>query len=253
MSIQTKAKKLAILFGHPEILLSKKKYLFVVSHMRSRSTVLSHIIGNNAEVCGYKELHRSYKGRLSLINMQIELVNDLQCDVRNTYLFDKILNNFTISDEILHKAQPKILFLLREPESTIKSIMNMGFKTGVDWYKDPVKVTHYYRKRLRNMEKLAVRAGEGNLYIDSNDLVGNSEVTLNKITGWLHLKEPLKTTYATFRDTGVPGYGDPLENIKSGTLKATEGYPEIVIPDELLKEAEAAYENCRTLLLKMMN
>lgn len=248
MSIHSKSKKLAILIANPEILFGKKKYLFVVSHMRSRSSVLSHILGNNPEVCGYKELHQSYKGPLSLINMQIELVKDLKCKLSNKYLLDKLLNNFTITDEILNNTKPKILFLLREPETTIKSIINMGHKTGVSWCKDPLKVTEYYCKRLRNMEKLYNRAGSGNLIIDSDKLVENADATLKKISFWLDLKEPLKTTYTTFKDTGVIGFGDPLENIKSGVLQPTKSYPNIIIPEHLLNKAEGSYKKCKAIL-----
>tara|TARA_B100000809_G_C15082740_1_gene510256 strand:+ start:251 stop:1012 length:762 start_codon:yes stop_codon:yes gene_type:complete len=249
MSIKTKASKLAILVTNPEILFCKKKYLFVVSHMRSRSSVLSHILGNNPEVCGYKELHQSYKGQMSLINMQIELAKDLKCQFRNKYLLDKILNNFTISDDILNKVKPKILFLLREPEDTIKSIINMGFKTGVERYKDPIKVTEYYCKRMHTMEILSYKAGDGNLFIQSKDLVESSKDTLKKISIWLNLEEPLKTTYTTFKDTGVMGFGDPLENIKSGVLQATSGYFNINIPEHLLSKANDSYKKCKATLI----
>jgi len=248
MSIKTKTIKLAILIANPQILFSKKKYLFVVSHMRSRSSVLSHILGNNPEVIGYKELHQAYKGKKSLINMQIELAKDLKPNFKNKYLLDKILNNYTISDAILKKVQPKMLFLLRDPEETIKSIINMGFKTGVAQYKDPIKVTAYYCKRLRNLEQLSYKAGKGHLFIESIDLVENSEGTLNKISNWLNLESRLKTTYTTFKDTGVIGFGDPLENIKSGVLQATSGYSNVDIPEHLLREAQDSYENCRVTL-----
>ncbi|WP_452231449.1 sulfotransferase family protein [Lacinutrix sp. MEBiC02595] len=251
MSIPTKARKIALLAANPEILFCKKKYLFVVSHMRSRSTVLSHILGNNPEVRGYKELHMSYKDNVSLINMQIELVKDLKCSLRNKYLFDKILHNSTISDAVIHKVKPKMLFLLREPESTIKSIINMGNKTGVTWYKDAEKVTNYYCNRLRQMEQLSQRVGQSALFIPSNDLVEKPEDTLHKITLWLDLKAPLKTTYSTFKDTGVMGAGDPLENIKSGVLKATSSYSNIEVPRHLLTRAEEAYEKCSATLLNL--
>ncbi|REE81994.1 sulfotransferase family protein [Lutibacter oceani] len=253
MSIKTKATKLVVLATNPDILFSKKKYLFVVSHMRSRSSVLSHILGNNPEVCGYKELHLSYKGRMSLINMQIELVKDLKCSLKNKYLLDKILNNFTISDEVLFKKQPKILFLLREPEETIKSIMNMGYKTGVDWYKDPLKVTEYYCKRLHNMEQLSYRLDDEYLFVESKYLVENSDATLKKISNWLNLEVPLKKTYATFKDTGVIGFGDPLENIKSGILKPTKSYPNISVPEHLLSKANESYIKCKATLMSNEN
>ncbi|WP_417857390.1 hypothetical protein [Xanthomarina gelatinilytica] len=252
MSIETKIKKIAIIAANPEILFCKKKYLFIVSHMRSRSTVLSHILGNNSEVCGYKELHFSYKDRLSLINMQIALKKDLKCRLRNNYLLDKILHNSTISDEILNKAQPKIIFLLRIPEETIKSIMNMGLKTGVDWYKDPVQVTNYYCKRLGQMERLAHRVSKRYIFIESNDLIENSNEILQHITNWLNLKEPLKSTYTIFKDTGVMGFGDPLENIKSGVLQPTDSYPNIHVPEPLLSKANEAYDACKGTLLRLV-
>src|SRR5690606_28951843 len=112
MSITSKAKKLALLIKNPDILFCKKRYLFIFSHMRSRSSVLSHILGSNPEVCGYKELHQPYKGLRSLLQMQLKLAVDLHPNFRNKYLLDKILNNYTISDAILNKKQPKIIFLL---------------------------------------------------------------------------------------------------------------------------------------------
>lgn len=249
MALQTKTKKMAILMANPNILFGKKKYLFVCSHMRSRSSVLSHILGSNPRICGYKELHQPYIGPMSLLRMRLKLAIDLSPDFKNKYLLDKILNNYEISDAILVKAQPKILFLLREPEETIKSIINMGQRTGVKLYKNPEKVTSYYCKRLQSLEALSFKAGEGNLYIDSKDLVDDSKNTLEKIGNWLQLEEPLKTTYSTFRDTGVIAYGDPLEDIKSGVLKATVGHPHIQIPEYLLKEAKEAYQKCRLTLI----
>ena len=248
MSIGTKLEKIGIIAAHPEILLGKKKYLFVISHMRSRSTVLSHILGNNPAICGYKELHFSYKDRLSLINMQIALVKDLKCSLSNKFLFDKILHNSTISDEVLKIAQPKIIFLLRKPEETLKSIINMGLKTGEDIYIDPVKVTDYYCTRLRQMEQFMSRIEKEYLFIESGDLIENSNQTLNEITNWLNLKEPLKKTYNTFRDTGVMGSGDPLENIKTGLLQPTPSYPEIIVPEHLLSRADEAYNTCQVTL-----
>lgn len=253
MTIQSKIKKLGVLALHPEILLGKKKFLFVVSHMRSRSSVLCHILGSNPEVCGYKELHQSYKGKRSLVNMQIALAKDLRCNLRNKYLLDKLLNNFTISDEILHKVEPNFLFLLREPEETLKSIIHMGIKTGEAKYKDPLKCVEYYCKRLSQLEILAHRAGERSLFIESNNLIENPESTLNKIGVWLNLKQPLETNYRTFRDTGIIGFGDPLENIKLGVLKATDGYDHIHIPNDLLNKANESYEKCRVTLMNKIN
>ena len=100
------------------------------------------------------------------------------------------------------------------------------------------------------MEELSNRVGKGHLFIESNDLVKNPEATLKKVSKWLNLMEPLKTTYSTFKDTGVMGYGDPLGNIKSGVLITTEGYPNIEVPEHLLQKARLCYNKCKATLLK---
>src|SRR5690606_2424128 len=134
------------------IIFGKKDYLFVVSHMRSRSTVLCHILGSHSKICGYKELHMSYNDKISVINMHITLKKDLKCKLSNKYLLDKILHNSNISDEIIKEYEPKFLFLLRKPEDTIKSIINMGLKTGIEKYKNPLNAFEYYCNRLNQME-----------------------------------------------------------------------------------------------------
>lgn len=240
-----------MIFLNPQIMFYKTKYLFVFSHMRSRSTVLSHILGDNLDVCGYKELHQSYENHLSLIKMRFNLYNDLKCDFRNKYLFDKILHDDCyISDKLFSKTKPKIIFLLRDPESTIKSIINMGKKTGIKWYKKPSEVADYYCSRLLDLEEFAIKYGKGNFFIDSDNLVNKPEEVLSDLTNWLKLKEPLKRDYTIYKDTGVSGFGDPLPNIKKGVLEKTEGYPDIKIPDDIMIRTQQAYLKCKVVLFE---
>ena len=109
-------------------IICKAKYLFIISHMRSRSSVLSHILGSNPDVCGYAELHVPYRSRRALFTMRLMLSNDLKCKLTNKYLLDKILHDrFFVADKIFTIAKPKVIFLLRDPESTFKSIIDMDF------------------------------------------------------------------------------------------------------------------------------
>jgi hypothetical protein len=58
MSVASKTAKLAAL---AKAAFSRTQYLFVISHMRSRSSLLSHILGSHPQVIGYSELHQSYQ------------------------------------------------------------------------------------------------------------------------------------------------------------------------------------------------
>jgi hypothetical protein len=235
----------------PENIFSSSKYIFIFSHMRSRSSVLSHVLGSNPDVCGHSELHLAYKGRMSLWKMQIELFNDLKCSIKDKYLLDKILHDFQFSDKVLEIAKPKIIFLLRDPESTIKSIINMGYITGIEWYKDPLQASNYYCTRLQQLENLAQQTEGNYFFIESAELIDNAEYILEHLTLWLNLDKPLDKKYSVFHNTGKTGRsgGDPSDNIKSGVLKKTKGYPDITLPLNVLHTAESSYEQCKHTLL----
>lgn len=249
MSILHNSSKLLHLALSPKKLMCDVRYLFMFSHMRSRSSVLSHILGNNPEICGYKELHLSYKSRFSLLRMRAELSCELDDELSGKYLFDKVLNNYEVSQALVKQADPKVIFLLRGPEATVKSIINMGDITGIEWYKDPEKAMNYYCARLEALEVLAGMVGEC-VFIDSNDLVDNPEIVLGKLDKWLNLTAPLNKKYSSFSGTGSIGDGDPSENIKSGVLTRTKEHEGIALPKDILRRGEVAYDHCRQLLLR---
>ena len=155
MSIFVKAKKLSRIALHPKNIFCEAKYLFLLSHMRSRSSVLAHILGSNPDICGYRELQFSYRSRLSLMKMRAVIYSDLECPLNNKFLLDKFLHNYSISSRVIESAKPKFIFLLRYPESTIKSIINMGHETGIEWYKDPIQAMDYYCSRLSGLEEFS--------------------------------------------------------------------------------------------------
>jgi hypothetical protein len=188
---------------------------------------------------------------MSLIKMRNKLSNDLKCKLNDKYLLDQILiDRLFVSDKVFAIAKPKAIFLLREPESTIKSIMNMGYLSGKKWYKNPVKAMDYYRSRLLRLEEYSKKLAGNYFFIESDTLVDNTENVLHGLTRWLNLHEPLDKRYSIFRNTGKPGHGDPSDNIKSGILKKTNGYPDIKIPPEVLQRGDSSYKKCKDSLLK---
>ena len=168
----------------------------------------------------------------------------------NKFLLDKILHDYELTDKVLEVTKPKVIFLLREPENTLKSIINMGYLTGIEWYKNPEKALKYYNNRLSQLEKLSKQVAGDYCFIESDDLVNTPEAILEKLTHWLNLKQPLKKEYSIFKNTGKPGYGDPSENIKSGVLEQTRRYPKIIIPPEILQQGKVSYSKCKEELLK---
>lgn len=251
MSILSKVRTLFAVALKPSILTTDAKYLFILSHMRSRSSVLAHVLGSNDGICGYSELHHSYAHYKDIIKMRIKLYDDLQCDLKGKYLLDKLLHNkLDVSESLLESVSPKIIFLLRDPESTIKSTVRLGQLTGEDWYADPEQAAQYYCSRLSRLQEYAGIADGNYFFLESDDLVNNTDSVLRDLTTWLGLHTPLDHHYSTFKKTGKSGYGDPSEKILAGKIEKTATHSTIEIPPRTLQIAESSYEKCRTALLQ---
>lgn len=250
MSIRTKIEKAALILKNWKNVTCKSGYIFLLSHMRSRSTVLSHILGSNSQIYGYRERHKTYSNYKSVVDMRIELGTEFNASLKNKYLFDKILHNYYLDFNLMKKINPKVIFLLREPESTIKSLISLGISRNVQSYENPVQAQKIYSSRLKVLEMYAQRMKGKFFFVESDDLIDDSDNLLLSLSEWLELDEPLDRNYSTFPHTGRPGFGDPSQNITSGNLFKTSGHSDINISSEVLEAANASYVQCKELLLK---
>ncbi len=250
MPITAKKNVLLSLASNPHLITCRARYLFIFSHMRSRSSVLSHILGSNSDITGYTELQIPYLNRAHLLKMKLLLYEDFKVNLQGQYLLDKILHNkVAFSSEVLRIANPKIIFLLRNPKDTIKSIVHMNSVTGIRDYSTVEEALEYYCSRLNNLERLSRQMNGRYFFIESDELIDNADEVLSRLSDWLQLKNKLSKHYSIFKKTGTLGFGDPLENIKSGVLRKTREISDIKIPSRILQKAELSYEKCRLSLL----
>lgn len=251
-----KAKRyLRALFYSARILSSGHEYVFILSHMRSYSSLLSHILGSHPEILGYSERHESYRWYGDLLRMRIHVSSTVPGHQPRRYILDKILHNeHSLSNAILQRPTVKLVFLIRSPADTLRSIINMGNSMiGISWYTDPLKVVQYYSDRLNRLIDIASKRQAGALFVKAEDIINRTTVTLGSITQYLDLNTPIDPEYNVFKFTGQPGYGDPSDNIKQGRiLPGTDTkYPKIAIPEAYMEMAQQAYENCNKQLEKM--
>lgn len=234
--------------------LTKHKYLFLCSHMRGYTTLLSHILGNHPQIAGYTENHQSYRNKFNFKQLEIKQGILLGTTDLPEFLSDKILHNkYKIAPKFLHHSQIYCLFMIRKPEKTIKSIINMGqsYKITSSWYKNPEKVTQYYIKRLKALKKYKDKKPKNYHFLLAEDLIQNPQETLDSITTFLQLESPLKEDYDTFGLTGKNVFGDPSEKIKEGKIISKESnYSEIILDPELLKRAEKVYNETVKKMIK---
>ena len=240
-----------IMITNPNVLTGEKKYLFLLSHMRSYSSLLSHILGSHDNISGYSEMHLAYRKKLDLMTLRYRVYMSDKEKLNGNYIFDKILHNHPISDNLLNDNNIKVLFMLRKPEDTLRSIMKMSENmNNPSRINDIDKIGSYYLKRLLQLKNLAERTDGRAIYLDAEKIVNDTDFVLGYLTDWLQLKAPLSSEYKTFSKTGEPGFGDPSDNIKQGKIIKNRKQPDVTIPDEILKTAQEKYNRCRETIMK---
>ncbi|NDP43766.1 MAG: sulfotransferase domain-containing protein [Aromatoleum sp.] len=231
-------------------------YIFVLGHMRSLSSLLCHILGSNAEVAGYAEMHLSYHGERDLRRLVRSVGETIGTPVVGKWVLDKVLHNHDeIAPEVLDRADVRILFLLRNPAKALQSILGMTRDLKVaNVPNDPVAVLRYYCERLRYLERLSLRLNKRAAFIDSDRLITATDVVLERLSEWLGLAERLNPTYRSFKYTGRGGYGDTSGLIRSGTVVrdstvARTDCAVVPIPATVHAPALEAWSACREILM----
>lgn len=218
------------------------RYVYVLGHMRSGSTLLAHILANHSDFAGAGEMHISYRTAADLKCLVLKTCEFLHRPIlRKKYIIDQInhdyLTNEVLNSEKLHKC----IILLRKPEATLKSMM----KLSVWQEKDALE---YYVKRLQTLTRYGLLLRERAMLVEYDDLIDHTDQTLSALTRFLGLDTPLTPNYATHRMTGrVAGYGDPSSNIKTGRIIRTPNY-QLKISEDTLTAATRVFHKCRVQL-----
>ena len=228
--------------------------IFVVSHMRSFSTLLCHILGSHSEISGYVETHQSYVGTVELDRLATIVRMATGDRVVRKYILDKILHNQVyIAPSVLSRPNVKVLFLVRNAEDTLRSILNLFHGNDKEPYGDPEQALLYYATRLQRIEEYSVQLGRSALFLEAEKLLDDTPAVLDRLARWLQLGEPLNPSYRTFQYTGVPYYGDTSAHIKTGKVVAAETrhstYVAMSIPEDVMRRGKEAYATCRETLL----
>ena len=220
--------------------------------MRAFTSLAGHILGSHPQISGYYEMHISYDSGQAL-QRQLEQfleTDDLKADSR--YLFDKLLHNdYLLQLERLDISDTKILLALREPEQSIRSIVNLFAKKAADeLYASPVEATQYYCERVKALAGFCRATGHDFYYFDAEVLQSAPEILLPRMSRWLELDSPLSEGYTIFSQTGESRKGDSSSNIRSGTInRARSDYSAIAIPERQLEMARQVYRDCRRQMI----
>jgi hypothetical protein len=226
--------------------------IFLLSHMRAFTSLAGHILGSHPQINGYYEMHLSYDDESSLQKQLESYQENDTLKPGSHYFFDKLLHNdYALQLDRLPLADSRILLALREPESTIKSIVKLFAKKNSDeLYASPVEAARYYIERVTRLSEFCAQVKQDYFYFDAEMLQTAPDVLLPRLSSWLELASPLSEHYAIFSQTGKDRKGDTSENIRSGTINmAPHDYSAICIPEEQLDMAQLAYSQCREKIM----
>ena len=216
-------------------------YLLVVGHMRSHSSLLTHILGSHPRIVGYAEMHQKYRNVLDLLDLtrKVERTCDKSCAGR--YVLDKILHPQVLEERVLCRSDVQVVVLAREPEATVSSILAIR-AGGIDSIDEAVG---YYEERMRTLRRVSeIRDGDV-AYMDGESILESTDLALRKLSTHLAI-EPLRAEYSTFRFTGVPKYGDPSEWIKAGrVVRRRSPLPHLQLSSSQARRLADAYELMR--------
>jgi hypothetical protein len=237
----------ATVVRRPAVFVGRRRYILVISHMRSYSSLLCHILGSNPEIAGYAEMHQSYERRLDLFRLRMRVSRALDGCLPGRFVLDKVLHDeYTILPEILDWEVVKPIFLLRRPEATLRSIMKMGerIKT-VEWYSDQDSAMDYYVARLNELARLADQMQTSALFIQSERLIDSTALTLESLRTFIGFDEPLREFYSMFKHTGQRGWGDDSSAILEGRiLHSSDADDTSELERWSAQRAVKAYEEC---------
>jgi len=234
-------------------LLFRHENIFLFSHMRANTSLFGHILGSHPEIEGYYEMHIGYYSWRSLWRQKLIYMENHTAKPTSHIFFDKLLHEYCrVSPEILARPETKSIFMLRQPEQSIKSIISLYQKTDPSHAHAKAEgATHYYVSRIAELADIAGSIKGNYYYLDAEDLVETPDKTLDALGTWLELKTPLSSEYKIFNKTGAPQAGDSSERIKSGGISKTQSdYADILLSPAALAEAKEKYQQTRSSLIE---
>jgi hypothetical protein len=230
-------------------LVAKRRYILLASHMRSYSTLLGHLLGSHPQIAGYAEQHQSYRSFADLSGLCYGVWKVSDFDVSGDYLFDKILHDkHVIADEVLQREDVLPIYAIREPVSSLRSIVATGRRKNKASWQEPESASVHLFKRYAAVRDLAARRPDAAaLFTDS--VVTDPERTLAGLGGYLGLTAPIRPEYGLFPKTGVGGFGDPIGPIDAGRIVTDRTPHDVDVPAELAARLTDDYRRTCDVLL----
>jgi hypothetical protein len=168
-----------------------EKTILILAHERSGSTLLAQLLNTTSEITGIGEARILYKSINDLKTLMGKVDWELgQTKKMSKYVFDKLVSNgLPVPDEILENNQVYVIFLVREAERTISSMLKSGFhlswgqKEALDCYCNRLLTMKNYAKKIQNKQRT--------LFLTYEQLVNETQLVLTALQDFFGIRRPL--------------------------------------------------------------
>jgi hypothetical protein len=235
------------------------RVLFVLSHQRSGSSLLVHLLNTNPKVLGYGETLIHYASERDLWRLPLMIMARTRKPVAlQRYVVDKLLYDELIEEpSLLRSDKLRTIFLVREPKGALQSLIQApklnGWPQQPDANRDHVNqelAARYYCDRLRDLEEYARTIDDKgrSLFITFDQLLERTGEVFRGFQELLQVGTPFSEQYEILRTTGTSGYGDVSANIKRGFVDRQIQRPQCPVRQDLVEETVSAFDLCCTTL-----
>ncbi|MBT9312024.1 sulfotransferase family protein [Leptothoe kymatousa] len=237
---------------------SPYRFLLLLSHMRSGSSLLTHLLTTNPEVIGYGETHTNYtdahdfKVLLKKVYWQAQEFRTLQ-DIQNLkmdhrYVMDKVLHNKKFLDhDFLTSDQIYGLFLLREPERSLASIADLkphwNQQDTIEYYAERMAMLVEYARLINDPQRMLV--------VTYEQLLDNTPQVLTTLQQFLQTQAPFTEEYNVTKTTGMKGVGDSKGKIKAGKIVRSQRQLSQEFSPDIVERAKQVHSHSKTVLMEL--
>ena len=237
--------------ANPELIL-RHRNIFLLSHMRANTSLFGHLIGSHPLVEGYYEMHIGYYSWKSLWRQKLRHFANHNVKPGARWMFDKVLHDgHHVATSLLMRDTSRTIIMLRAPEQSVKSLVALYRKHSPQLPEaTPEGATRYYVDRLAALADTAGAIGPRYFYLDAENLISRTDVTLAELSTWLGFDTPIPSQYDTFENTGQGNTGDHSSRLKSGKVNRTRSdYSDIELTSAQQAAAEEAYQRHREQII----
>lgn len=217
-------------------------YLLILGHMRAGSTLLAHLLMNHPHISGIGERNQPYTTTRDFDRLQVDIAYYGRQWQTTPYLLDQINHTrFFCKPTLLNHPQVRLIFLIREPQAALASMVAV---LGKHYGMTTAEAVAYYEERLTALTGMAGSVSHPNrlFFLTYADLTENSQTTLTKLTRFLGINPPLSGHYQAYTFTGQRG--DPSANIHAGRILPNKNKHHLDLPPETLNAVQSVYDNC---------